>query len=220
MTRRRSIRVLLVEDHVMVREGTRAVLAGVPGIEVVGAVGDGTAAERACRRLAPDVCLLDFRIPNGGPVLARRLAHVAPATRILVVSAYGQAGYVQSMRQAGAAGYILKNADVQELADAVRRVHAGGAVFPPASDARAASQTAAARTLAAPLTMRELDVLRLVAEGASNREAAAQLDVSAKTVEAHLSSVYGKLGVRSRTEAAIAAVRDGIISVESPPAEA
>ena len=212
MTVSRPIRVLLVDDHAMVREGTAAVLANVPDVEVVGAAGDAAAAERACRRLAPDVCLLDFRIPGGGPALARRLAHIAPATRVLVVSAYGQSDYVQSMRDAGVAGYVLKNLDSAGLTDAVRRVHAGRTFFQKAP--KAVSDSGDGRSLAEPLTMRELDVLRLVAEGASNREAAESLGVSAKTVEAHLSSVYGKLRVRSRTEAVVTAVRDGIISVD------
>ena len=217
MTLRRPIRVLLVDDHAMVREGTAAVLADVPDIEVVGAAGDAASAERACRRCAPDVCLLDFRIPGGGPALARRLAHIAPATRVLVVSAYGKADYVRSMRDAGVRGYILKDLDTAGLADAVRQIHAGGTVFQKLPEA--VPDTAAGRLLAEPLTMRELDVLRLVAEGASNREAAAALGVSAKTVEAHLSSVYGKLRVRSRTEAVVAAVRDGIISVDRSDAD-
>ena len=217
MTLRRPIRVILVDDHAMVREGTAAVLADVPDIEVVGAAGDAAAAERACRRCAPDVCLLDFRIPGGGPALARRLAHIAPATRVLVVSAYGKADYVRSMRDAGVRGYVLKDLDTAGLADAVRQIHAGGTVFQKLPEA--VPETAAGRLLAEPLTMRELDALRLVAEGASNREAAVALGVSAKTVEAHLSSVYGKLRVRSRTEAVVAAVRDGIISVDRSDAD-
>ncbi len=212
MTARRPIRVLLVDDHAMVREGTAAVLADVPDVEVVGTAGDAAAAERACRSCSPDVCLLDFRIPGGGPALARRLAHVAPATRILVVSAYGQADYVRSMREAGVAGYVLKDLDTAGLTDAVRQVHAGQTVYQELPTVE--SGTGSGRSLAEPLTMRELDVLRLVAEGASNREAATALGVSAKTVEAHLSSVYGKLRVRSRTEAVVAAVRGGIITVD------
>ena len=212
MTVRRPIRVLLVDDHAMVREGTAAILADVPDVEVVATAGDAAAAERACRSCSPDVCLLDFRIPGGGPALARRLAHIAPATRVLVVSAYGQADYVQSMREAGVAGYVLKDLDTAGLTDAVRQVQAGQTVFQRLP--KAASDTGGGRSLPEPLTMRELDVLRLVAEGASNREAAASLGVSAKTVEAHLSSVYGKLRVRSRTEAVVTAVRDGIISVD------
>jgi DNA-binding NarL/FixJ family response regulator len=212
MTARRPIRVLLVDDHAMVREGTAAILADVPDIEVVGVAGDAAAAERACRRQAPDICLLDFRIPGGGPTLARRLTHIAPATRILVVSAYGQADYVASMREAGVAGYVLKDLDSAGLADAVRRVHAGRPVFH--GSTTAGSIRIGGQPLSEPLTMRELDVLRLVAEGASNREAATSLGVSAKTVEAHLSSVYGKLRVRSRTEAVVSAVRDGIINVD------
>ena len=212
MTTRRPIRVLVVDDHAMVREGTAAVLASLPDIQVVGTAGDASAAERACREHAPEVCLLDFRIPGGGPALARRLAHIAPATRVLVVSAYGKSDYVQSMREAGVAGYVLKEMDTAGLADAVRQVSAGRTVFQelPA----AGSGVPGGQSLPEPLTMRELDVLRQVAEGASNREAAAVLGVSAKTIEAHLSSVYGKLRVRSRTEAAVTAVRDGIISVD------
>lgn len=217
MTLRRPIRVLLVDDHAMVREGTAAVLADLADIEVVGAAGDAAAAERACRRLAPDVCLLDFRIPGGGPSLARRLAHIAPATRVLVVSAYGKPDYVRSMRDAGVRGYVLKDLDTAGLADAVRQIHAGGTVFHEFQDV--GSHAADGRVVADPLTMRELDVLRLVAEGSSNREAAAVLGVSAKTVEAHLSSVYGKLSVRSRTEAVVTAVRDGIISVDRSGAD-
>ena len=212
MSGSRPIRVLLVDDHAMVREGTAAVLANVPDVEVVGTAGDAAAAERACRSSSPDVCLLDFRIPGGGPALARRLAHIAPATRVLVVSAYGQSDYVQSMRDAGVAGYVLKDLDTAGLADAVRRVHAGQTFFHEVPEA--ATDSGGGRSVAEPLTMRELDVLRLVAEGASNREAAESLSVSAKTVEAHLSSVYGKLRVRSRTEAVVTAVRDGIISVD------
>ena len=217
MTRRRRIRVLLVDDHAMVREGTAAILADVPDIEVVGESGDAAAAERACRRLAPDVCLLDFRIPGGGPPLARRLAHIAPATRVLVVSAYGKRDYVRSMRDAGVRGYVLKDLDTAGLADAVREIHAGGTVFHEFHESEA--HAAEGRLAVEPLTMRELDVLRLVAEGASNREAATMLGVSAKTVEAHLSSVYGKLRVRSRTEAVVRAVRDGIINVDGSSAD-
>ena len=219
MTARAPIRILLVEDHALVREGTAAIVDAQEDLEVVGMAADADGAVQRAHELAPDVVLLDFRIPGGGPEVARRIAHVAPAARVLVVSAYGQPDYVASMRQVGVAGYLLKSATPNALVKAIRRVHGGATVFDDVAGAARPSAAGLRGTGSGiePLTMRELDVLRLVAQGGSNREIADALGVSTKTVEAHLSSVYAKLGVRSRTEAVVKSARAGIISVEFFP---
>ncbi len=214
MSRPDPVRVLIVEDHALVREGTAAVLQGFSGIQVVGAADSADGAVKAVYECAPHVVLLDFRIPGGGLEAARRIAHVAPGARILVVSAYGQSDYVSSMSRAGVAGYLLKSATPDTLVTAIRAVASGGTFFDESLDRPSRATATAGRPEFESLTMRELDVLQHVARGVLNREIADALEVSTKTVEAHLSSIYAKLGVRSRTEAVVTAARAGIIDVE------
>ena len=212
-----AIRVLLVEDHTLVREGTIALLAGQPDIKVVGTAANAPDALKAIADTRPDVVVLDIRIPGGGIQVASRAAHGAPGVRVLVLSAYGQADYVASMSNAGVSGYLLKSASAEALADAIRKVHAGEKVFDPQLEPlpdplpRATLEDVSAIL---PLTLRELDVLRHLAAGAANKEIAHALGVSTKTIEAHLSSIYSKLNVRSRTEAVVRAARAGIIAVD------
>ncbi|MBI2864723.1 MAG: response regulator transcription factor [Chloroflexi bacterium] len=204
-----TISVVIVDDHTMVREGTRRILDGEPDISVVGEAGDGTEALALAARLKPDVILLDIRIPLlGGIEVAQRVRGIAPDTKVIVLTAYDDDDYVLAAMEAGTAGYLPKTVRAAEVVDAVRAVAAGETVLHPSIARKIARfwrrgtiQSVAADEVC--LTPREMDVLRLVARGLHNRQIAQALTVTVRTVEGHLASIFGKLGVDSRTEAVI-----------------
>jgi len=207
------IRVLLVDDHAVVRQGLRAFLQLQPDIEVVGeAAGGGAAAEAAAAGL-PDVVLMDLLMPSGDGVEAiRRLATAAPRTRVLVLTSFGDEERVFAAMQAGAAGYLLKDVDPDRLAAAIRDVHEGR----PALQSEVAAQLM--RRVADPggpagdrLTLREREVLELLVEGSANKQIARRLRITEKTVKTHVSSILQKLGVPDRTAAAVLAIRQGLV---------
>lgn len=210
------IRVLLVDDHQVVRQGLRAFLDVQDDIEVVGEAGDGAEAVQQAERLHPDVILLDLRMPGSDGVDAlRALGERGNPARALVVTSFTEPAAVLPAVRAGAAGYVYKDVDPQALAAAIRSVHAGHVLLHPE----------VARLLAAgepepagvPLTARERQVLAELARGRSNREIARSLAVAEKTVKAHVSAVLAKLGVQDRTQAALYAVRTGLVQ-NGPPA--
>ena len=201
------IRVLIVDDHAIVREGIAALLGRQPDMVAVGEASDGAEAVARFRELAPDVTLMDMQMGDMGGVEAiEQIRRVSPDARILVLTTYpGDAHVVRAIR-AGAAGYLLKNCIRKELLDAIRAVHAGRRTMSPA-----VAHDLAMHALDEPLTERELTVLRLVADGHGNKEIAWRLKLSIETIKAHLKSIFAKLGVDDRTEAVTVAARRGFI---------
>ncbi|MBA4181113.1 MAG: DNA-binding response regulator [Anaerolinea sp.] len=212
------IRIVIAEDHAFVREGTRRLLDQTPGLKVVGEAADGAEAVRLVEQLRPHVALIDIAMPNvNGIEATRQIKARAPATSVLVLSAYDDDQYVFALLEAGAAGYLLKDVHSSELIDAIRAVHAGEPVLHPAIERKVLQRFAARRVDGREdtrLSGRELDVLRLAARGASNKEIGGEMGLSARTVQAHLTHVFTKLDVASRTEAVIYALRRGWISLD------
>jgi DNA-binding NarL/FixJ family response regulator len=213
-----AIRVLIVDDHSVVREGLRAFLELQDGLEVVGEAADGEEAIEAASRLRPDVILMDLVMPQlGGVAAMRRLREEAPDARVIVLTSFLDDDKLLPALRAGAAGYLLKNAEPQELARAVRVAHAGEALLDPVVAARLV-ETLAAEDGQEPLdrlTPREREVLVLIGRGFSNKRIANELELSEKTVKTHVGHVLAKLGVTDRTQAAVVAVRAGIVGPRS-----
>ncbi|HMB18849.1 MAG TPA: response regulator transcription factor [Gaiellaceae bacterium] len=213
-----SIRVLIVDDHSVVREGLRAFLELQAGLEVVGEAADGEEAIEAGARLRPDVILMDLVMPQlGGVAAMRRLREQVPGARIIVLTSFLDDDKLLPALRAGAAGYLLKNAEPHEIARAVRAAHAGEALLDPVVAARLV-ETLAADDGQEPLdrlTPREREVLVLIGRGYSNKRIANELELSEKTVKTHVGHVLAKLGVTDRTQAAVVAVRAGIVGPRS-----
>ncbi|MGE5244284.1 MAG: response regulator [Betaproteobacteria bacterium] len=211
------IRVGVVDDHAIVREGIRALLSGEPDIEVVGEAADGTSAIALAERVRPDVLLMDIAMPGlGGLEAAAEIHRAQPEVRILVLSQYDNAEYVRRFLRLGAAGYVLKRAAGSELVAAIHAVSRGGLVIDPAVAREAFGEAAGSGPQPADpyeaLTDREKQVLKLVAEGRSNKEVADILDISVKTAMTHREHVMQKLALHSRTDLIRFALRQGIIS--------
>jgi DNA-binding NarL/FixJ family response regulator len=200
------IRVLVVDDHPVVRQGLRTFLDLQDDITVVGESGDGESCVDDAERLHPDVILLDLRMPGVDGVTALRNLRDNPA-RVLVVTSYTEPSAVLPAVRAGAAGYVYKDVDPPALAAAIRSVHAGHVLLHPDVVRLLAAEDAHP----AELTARERDVLAELARGRSNREIARVLTLSEKTVKTHVSAILGKLGVQDRTQAALHAVRTGLV---------
>jgi DNA-binding NarL/FixJ family response regulator len=211
------IRVLIVDDHAVVREGLRTFLELQDGIEVVGEAVDGRDALEQADRLRPDVVLMDLVMPRlDGVGAMRELRDQLPASRVIVLTSFTQDDRLLPAIRAGAAGYLLKNVEPRELARAVRAAHAGEALLDPSVAARlveAISDRAQAFSLDRPerLTRREREVLELIARGRSNKRIALELGISEKTVKTHVGHLLAKLGVADRTQAALYAVRAGLV---------
>ncbi|MDE3074860.1 MAG: response regulator transcription factor [Chloroflexota bacterium] len=220
-----AIRIVLVEDHALVREGTRRILEQCPDLAVVGEAGNGEEALDLIERLQPGVAVLDIRIPKlSGIEVVRQMRERAPNTRVLVLTAYDDDNYILALMEAGALGYLLKTALASELVEAIRAVHLGEAVLSPGVAAKVARlwrrrQADAHREPVEPLTPREHEVLELAARGLRNRAIADQLTVSVRTVEGHFNSIYAKLGVSSRIEAVLQALAQGYVTLEEAPRE-
>jgi DNA-binding NarL/FixJ family response regulator len=215
-----AIRVLLVDDHAVVREGLRTFLDLQDGLEVVGEAEDGQQAVREAERLKPDVILMDLVMPKlDGVGAMRALRQRLPGARVIVLTSFADDEKLLPAIQAGAAGYLLKNVQPKELARAVRAAHAGEALLDPMVAARlveAIAQPAGASDAPSErLTPREREVLELIGRGLSNKRIALELGVSEKTVKTHVGHVLAKLGVTDRTQAALYAVRAGFIGQES-----
>jgi DNA-binding NarL/FixJ family response regulator len=211
------VRVLVVDDQELIREGIASLLGIQPGIEVVGTAADGREAVEKVLALAPDVVLMDVRMPEMDGVAAAAILHQrSPECRVVMLTTFDDEEYVVQALRAGAHGYLLKDRPARELADAVRLARTGVVQFDSAAAARLAS--ALGRPAAAPpppvdqaLTAREIEVLRLVARGSTNREIAARLYLSDGTVKNHISRILGRLGLRDRTQAAIYARDHGLL---------
>jgi DNA-binding NarL/FixJ family response regulator len=214
-----AIRVLVVDDHAVVREGLRAFLDLQDGIEVAGEAGDGEEAVAAAERLRPDVVLMDLVMPRvDGLEAMRALRERVPSARVIVLTSYLDDERLLPAMRAGAAGYLLKNVQPQELARAVRTAHAGEALLDPVVAARLVERLAADDGEPDPidrLTPREREVLVLIGRGFPNKRIARELELSEKTVKAHVGHVLAKLGVTDRTQAAVLAVRAGLVPARS-----
>jgi DNA-binding NarL/FixJ family response regulator len=203
------ITVLLVDDHGLVRRGFRRMLEDDPGIQVVGEASDGNDAVEAAARLHPAVVVMDFALPSmNGAVATRCILKARPETAVLILSMHNEPSYVRTCLDAGARGYLLKNAMDLELVDAVKRVAAGGRVL----DQRLGSL--AEREEDAPsLTTRELEVLQLIVLGRSNKEIAGVLGLSANTVAVHRANIMQALGIHNTAELVVYAIRKGLVSI-------
>ena len=207
------IRVLVADDHAVVREGLRTFLELQGDLEVVGEAADGEAAVRAAEQLRPDVILMDLVMPRlDGVGAMRELRRRLPASRVVVLTSFTDDERLLPAIRAGAAGYLLKDAAPQEVARAIRAAHAGAAVLEPSVAARLVEAIAQppGRPPRDPLTPREHEVLALLARGFSNKRIAGELGVAEKTVKTHVGHVMAKLGVTDRTQAAVLAVREGL----------
>jgi len=216
-----KIRVLLAEDHVVVREGTRELIRRERDMEVVGEAGDGEEAIELATKLRPDVVIMDIAMPKvNGIEATRRIKELYPAIAVLILTAYDNEQYIFALLEAGAAGYLLKNVRRSELIDAVRAVYAGESVLHPVVTRKVLQRFTGAKGRPAEggardiLSEREMEVLRLASRGISNKDIARELVVSARTVQAHLGNIFNKLGVGSRTEAVLYALRRGWFSLE------
>jgi NarL family two-component system response regulator LiaR len=210
------IRVLVVDDHAVVREGLRTFLELQDGIEVAGEAADGEEAIEAAERLRPDVVLMDLVMPAlDGIAAMRALRERVPGARVIVLTSFADDDKLLPALRAGAAGYLLKNAEPQELARAVRAANAGEALLDPHVAARLVDALAGEKEPLDRLTPREREVLQLIGRGFSNKRIAQELRLSEKTVKTHVGHVLAKLGVDDRTQAAVFAVRAGLIDQRS-----
>ncbi len=215
-----ALRIVIADDQRIVRDGFAALLDSQPDFTVVGTASDGEEATRVCRRLHPDVVLMDVRMPGTDGIEAtRRMAEDADPPRVLILTTFDLDEYVYDALQAGASGFLLKDVTAERLFDAVRIIAAGDALLAPNVTRRLISEFARQRpdpgAAIIPrldqLTHRETEILRLLAEGLSNPEIAARLVVTEETVKTHVSRVLRKLGLRDRTQAVITAYETGLI---------
>jgi NarL family two-component system response regulator LiaR len=204
-----AIRVLLVDDHPVVRQGLRALLSTQEGIDVVGEAGDGGAAFTAVERLSPDVVLMDVVMPQMDGVEAlRAICERRPQSRVVMLTSYADDRRAMEAVDAGASGFLLKDASPRDVVAAIRAAHRGEAVLHPSVAAKLLAERRRPPGAHAELTARELEVLRLIARGLQNKQIAAQLHLSEKTVKTHVSAILRKLDVTDRTQAAMYAVRE------------
>src|SRR6266496_4396820 len=211
-----TIRLMIVDDHAIVRQGLRAIIRVTPGLELVGEADDGQAAIALAGEVRPDVVLMDLVMPELDGVAAIALIkRDLPSVRIIALTTFAESELVLGAVQAGADGYLLKDVDVQELARAIRTVHGGQPYLHPAATRHLLEAGARPEPASASLTGREQAVLALVGRGLTNRQIADALAISQKTVSVHVSNMLSKLGLASRTQAALYAVRIGLI----PPGE-
>ena len=217
----RKIKVILADDHVLVREGTRGLLEQEPDIKVLGEASDGEEAVELVAKLHPHVVLMDIAMPKvNGIEATRRIKASHPATAVLILTAYDNDQYILALLEAGAAGYLLKNIKGSDLVNAIRAVHAGEAVLHPAiarkvfNSLAASALQADAKAASHDLSDREMEILRWAAKGMSNQDIAKKLFLSRRTVQAHLGNIFRKMDVGSRTEAVLEALRRGWFTLD------
>ena len=213
------IRVLLADDHALVREGTRRLIDAESDLEVVAEAASGEEALEAVRRTRPDIALMDIAMPGMNGIEATRAIKAEYAeTAILALSAYDDEPYLVALLEAGAAGFLLKNINGHELVEAIRAVARGESVLQPALNEkvmrRFSNRPTSPQRSAASLSEREFDVLRLAARGLPNKEIARRMNLSIRTVHSHLANIFTKMHVGSRTEAVLLALRQGMISLQ------
>lgn len=213
------ITVMLVDDHAMVRQGVRAFLATQPDLSVVGEAGSGEEAVKMAAQFVPDVILMDLIMPNmDGVEATRRVKQVSPRSQVVVLTSYHEDENIFPALKAGALSYILKDLSADELASAVRKAAVGEAILHPRVAARVIKEVQGARgekvNPFTELSQRELEVLKLIADGMSNAEMAAKLVLSEKTIKGHVSNILSKLQLADRTQVAVYAWREGIVRKE------
>jgi two-component system NarL family response regulator len=205
-----SIRIIVVDDHHIVRQGLVALIRTVPGMEIIAEASDGVQAVELYRKHRPDITLMDLRLPNKNGVEAiTEIRREFSTARIIVLTTFDGDEDIYRALQAGAKGYLLKGMNVDELTEAIRTVHAGKSRIP-----AVVAERLAERMGGPALTVRELDVLRRIVSGRSNKEIAEDLFISEATVKTHINSILSKLGVNDRTQAATTALQRGIVHLD------
>jgi len=219
-----KIRVMIADDHAVVREGTRRMLEQEGDIEVVGEAADGEEAIKLAEELKPDVAIVDIAMPKlDGIEATRQIKERCSSVTVLILSAYDDDQFVFSLLEAGAAGYLLKTVRSGELIDAVRAVHAGESVLHPAVAKKVLNrfvtggEKAASTRSVEVLSDREQEIMRLATQGLSNAEIAKELCLSIRTVQGHLGHIFNKLQVSSRTEAVVRALKEGWVTLDDIP---
>ena len=219
-----TIKILIADDHAVVRDGTRQILEQQSDLEVIAEAADGAEAVKLAGSTKPDVAIIDISMPGmDGIEATRQIKKLYPQIAVLILSAYDDDQFVFSLLEAGAAGYLLKSVRGHELIEAVRQVHAGESVLHPAIARKVlnrfvpASGKAAGQKSAEVLSDREIEVLKYATRGLSNQEIADELCLSLRTVQAHLGHIFNKLQVSSRTEAVVRALKEGWVTLEDIP---
>ena len=219
-----KMRILLAEDHKVVREGTRRLLESQPDFEVVGEASDGIEAVELAKKLKPEIIIMDVSMPRlNGIEATRQIKAIYPNIAILPLTGYDDDEYVFALLEAGAAGYLLKDSSGEELIEAIRQVMTGEPVLHPKimkkvlNRLRSPVEEQATQTAGEVLSDRETEVLRLAAQGMSNMEIADSLTLSVRTVQTHLRSIFNKLGVGSRSEAIVYGLKKGWLTLEELP---
>ena len=216
-----KIKILIADDHAVVREGTRRILEGEQDLEVVAEAGDGEEAVRLATTVKPDVAIIDISMPKvDGIEATKQIKALSPVITVLILTAYDDDQFIFSLLEAGAAGYLLKSVRGRELIDAVRAVHAGESVLHPSVARKVLNRFASIsgkprkQKPAEVLSEREIDVLKLATRGLSNQDIAEELCLSRRTVQGHLANIFNKLVVSSRTEAVVRALKEGWITLD------
>ena len=218
----KKIKILIADDHAFVRESTRRILEQESDLEVVGEAGDGEEAVRLATSFKPDVAIIDIAMPKlDGIEATKQIKNLCPAITVLILSAYDDDQFVFSLLEAGAAGYLLKSVRGQEIVDAVRAVHSGESVLHPTVARKVLNRFARpsdeveAKKPSELLSEREMEVLKLVTKGLSNKDIADKLCLSVRTVQGHLANIFNKLQVSSRTEAVVHALKQGWVTLDA-----
>ena len=219
-----NIRILIADDHAVVREGTRRIMEQEEGLEVVGEAADGNEAVRLATELKPDIIIMDISMPHlDGIEATKQIKTLCPSISVLILSAYDNDQFIFSLLEAGAAGYLLKDVRGRELVDAVRAVYAGESVLHPSIARKVLNRFAHAHDTTKKqepgeaLSQREKEILKLATRGLSNRDIAEELCLSIRTVQGHLTHIFNKLQVGSRTEAVVRGLKEGWITLDDVP---
>jgi len=219
-----KVKILIADDHAVLREGMRNLLDEEADFEVVGEAGDGEEAARLAAELKPDVVVMDIVMPNLNGIEATKLIKKnTPSAAVLILTAYSDIRYILGLLEAGAAGYLLKSARGSEIAEAIRAVRSGESVLDPVVTHKLLQRVVGSAKYegeeggGGKLTPRENEVLKLAASGMGNKDIAGEMFLSLRTVKAHLSNIFNKMGVGSRTEAIVKGLKEGYISLDDTP---
>lgn len=212
MNQQKTIRIMIVDDHLMVRDGLKVFLAMYDDLEVVGEAGDGQQAVALCDQLQPDVILMDIMMPNmDGPTATQRIRTEYPSIQVIALTSFADSDLVQQAIQSGAIGYVLKDTHADRLAEAIRDTHQGRASIDPVAAQALVQATQDSTRLVYDLTDREREILAMLVEGQTNKQIAEALTISLGTVRFHVSNILSKLGASNRTEAARLALEAGLV---------
>ena len=219
-----KIKIIIADDHTVLREGTRKLLEEEPDMEVVAEAYDGEEAVLLATELKPDIVLMDIAMPKlDGIVATQQIKNKCPDVNVLILSAYDDDQFVFKLLQAGASGYLLKSVHSQELVSGVRAVYQGESVLHPTIARKVlrrlafASGKSSDTSTAGGLTDREIELLKLMTKGLSNKEIASEVGLSIRTVQGHVGQIFNKLGVNSRTEAVVRGLQEGLVNLDDVP---